>query len=209
MASKGVSILSSHHPSGFPKVPFDPWTDEMYNDPTIVIKYEVLPGNLLKYGAENLDDATYHFITYGSPTKEQKESIFRLSRPTLADLRKIIGAEKVPFDPEYYSATYPPTAGSIYRREDERYILSRIRDLSNPFFLAKREAILRECREVLGDDYKDNLCPHCGRIEPCVSDTISDAEPEEQLYEFSYDDSVFSFEEEYPRCLNQLAKGEI
>ena len=68
---------------------------------------------------------------------------------------------------------------------------------------------MRECLEVLGDDYDDNICPHCGRIEPCASYTISDAEPEEQLYEFSDDDSVFSFEEEYLRCLNQLANSEI
>ena len=123
--------------------------------------------------------------------------------------KKLKNIKKYGFDPENYSATYPPTARSIYRREDERYILSGIRDLSNPFFLAKREAIMKECREVLGDDYDDTICPHCGRIEPCASYTISDAEPEEQLHEFSDDDSVLSFEEEYLRCLNRLAKSEI
>ena len=177
----------------------------MYNNPNIVIKYEVLLGNLLKYGPYNLDDATYHFITHGNPSKEQKDSIFRFIRPPLANLRKIIGAEKVPFDPENYSATYPPTAGSIYRREDERYILAGIRDLSDPFFLAKRDAILRECREVLGDDYDNCICPHCGLIEPCVTNH----EAEEQLDEYFDDDSVFSFEEEYLKCLHRLAKGEI
>ena len=180
----------------------------MYNDPTIVIPYEFLLGNLLKYGTDNLDDATYHFITHGNPTKEQKESIFRLFKPTLADLRKITHAEKVPFDPDNYSATYPPFK-PVYRKEDPKNILAGIRDLTNPFFLAKRDAIMRECREVLGDNYEDNICPHCGRIEPCVSNTISDAEPEEQLYEFSDDDSVFSFEEEYLRCLNRLANSEV
>ena len=207
METNGISSCFSPRSKGFPKVPFDPWTDEMYNNLNIVIKY--LLGNLLKYGPDKLNDATYHFITHGNPSKEQKDSIFRFIRPPVAVLRKIIGAKKVPFDPENYSATYPPTAGSIYKREDERYILSGIRDLSNPFFLAKREVIMRECREVLGDDYDDNICPHCGLIESCASYTLSDAEPEEQLHEFSDDVSVFSFEEEYLRCLNRLAKGEI
>ena len=208
MESNGVPNLNSPRSSGFPKVPFDPWTDEMYNDPTIVIKYEVLLGNLLKYGPHNLEDATYHFITHGNATWEQKDSIFRFFPPFLADLRKIPGAaEKVTRNLDTYSVTYTPFR-SIYRREYDREIIAGLRDQSDPFFLAKRDDVMRECREVLSDDYDDNIFPHCGRIEPCASYTISDAEPEEQQL-FSDDDSVFSFEEEYLRCLNRLAKGEI
>ena len=206
MVSNGVPSLTSPLSSGFPKVPFDPWTDEMYNNPNIVIKYEVLLGNLLKYGPDNLDDATYHFITHGNPTKEQKDSIFRFIRPTLADLRKIIGVEKVPFDPENYSATYPPTARSIYRKEDERYILAGIRDLSDPFFEAKRDAVLRECHKVLGDDYENGVCSCCGLLEPCL---FNHATGEEQIDEYSDDESMFFFEEEYLRCLRRIGKGEI
>ena len=67
---------------------------------------------------------------------------------------------------------------------------------------------MQECREVLGDDYDDTICPHCGRIEPCTSYTVSDAEPEE-LDACSDDDSVLSFEEEYLRCLHRMEKSEI
>ena len=205
MESNGVPSLNSPRSSGFPKVPFDPWTDEMYNNPNIVIKYEVLLGNLLKYGPDNLDDATYHFITHGNPTKEQKVSIFRFIRPTLADLRKIIGAEKVPFDPDNYSATYPPFR-SIYMREDERYILAGIRDLSDPFFLDKRDAVLRECRELLGDDYENGVCSRCGLLEPCF---IHHEPGEEQIDEYSDDDSMFSFEEAFLKVIRLIGKGEI
>ena len=122
-----------------------------------------------------------------------------------ADLRKLTGAEKVPFDPDNYSATYPPFR-SIYRREDERYILAGIRDLSDPFFLAKRDAVLRECREVLGDDYENGVCSRCGLLEPCL---FNHATGEEQTDEYSDDDSMFSFEEEYLRCLRRIGKGKI
>ena len=200
---------SPPHPHGFPKIQFDPWTDEMYNDPTIVIPYEVLLGNLLNYGTDNLDDETYHFITHRNPTEQQKDSIFRFFKPTLAEIINIPGsAKKVNSDFDGYSATYPPFK-PICRKDDPRAILVGIRDLTDPLFLAKRDAILQECREVLGDEYDDSICPHCGRIEPCVTNTISDPKLEEQLYEFSDDDSVFSFEEEYLKCLNHLGKGEI
>ena len=89
-------------------------------------------------------------------------------------------------------------------KDDPKGRIVGIRDLTDPFFLAKREAILRECREVLGDDFDDSTCPHCGRTKPCVTGP-NDSESEEELYEYSDDDSAFSFEEEYQRCINGLA----
>ena len=168
MVSNGVPSPSSPRPRGFPKIHFDPWTDEMYNDPIIGVPYEVLLGNLLKYGTENLDDATYHFITHCNPTEEQQASIFRLFRPARAGINIPRRAKKVNLDFDEFPASYPPFK-PMCRKDDPKGRIAGIRDLTDPFFLAKRDAILRECREVLGKDFdrEDSLCSHCGFPKPC------------------------------------------
>ena len=140
----------------------------MYNDPTIGIPYEVLLGNLLKYGTGNLDDATYHFLTECNPTEEQRSSITRLLIPTRAGIAIPRRAKMVNPDFDEFSASYPPFK-PMCRKDDPKGRIVGIRDLTDPFFLAKRDAILRECREVLEHDYdrEDNICPHCGSPKPC------------------------------------------
>ena len=133
-----------------------------------MVSYDDLLGNILKYGNKDFDEAAFHFLQHCNPTKEQRSSILRLFKPTHAGIGIPKRAKKVNINHDEFSASYPPFK-PMCRKDDPKGRITGIRDLTDPFFMAKRDAILRECREVLGDDYdRENcICPHCGLPKPC------------------------------------------
>ena len=170
---------------------YDVWNEDKT---TFMIAYEDLRDHIIKFGKEGVEESAINFIRDCNPTEEQRASLIKLLKPT----RFATTADCIPgVCGPHCDCLVPKTFLPIRNPKPEVFSL---RSYSSSFPPTKPI-----CRK---DDPRKRIASIHNHTNPWVT-ASSDNELDEQLDECSDDDSVFSFMEEYLRCLNRLAEGEI
>ena len=179
----------SYRPPSFSYLNYDVWNEDKT---TFMIAYEDLRDHIIKFGKEGMEESAINFLRDCNPTEEQRAVLLKLFQPT----RFTVASDFIP-------GIYGPHCNclySFYSRNSEPEVYS-LRPFSSSFPPTKPTCRKDDPRRFVGNFDKNGE-------NPWVT-TSSDNELDEELDACSDDDSVFSFEEEYLKCLNQLAKGEI
>ena len=181
----------SYRPPSFSYLSYDVWNEDKT---TFMIAYEDLRDHIIKFGKEGVEESAINFIRDCNPNEEQRASIIKLFQPT----RFATAADFIPgvcgphcnfLIPETFLPTCNPDAEVFSLR-------------SYPSSFPPTKPICQK------DDPRKRIASIHNYTNPWVT-TSSDNELDKELDACSDDDSMFSFEEEYLRCLRRIGKGEI